>query len=138
MSPVRLAPEVLAQLAACVDVEAPQEFVGLLGGQPGAVLSLVPLPNRAIRGDRFAVEPLAFAQAEHALRQRGQRWLGFVHSHPHGDVRLSGIDRAELWRDCLQLVAARGRQGELLQAAYWLAARGVRQLPMLVADGARA
>lgn len=88
----------------------PREFVAALGGAlrdgEATVDEVLPLPNVAADDDTFAVDPLAFARAEHELARRGHRWLGFVHSHPRGAAAPSSRDREQLWPHCLQLIAA--------------------------------
>lgn len=141
MLPVQLATQVKTQLDACVSHGPQDEFIGLLGGARATawlrVECLIPLSNQAARTDCFAVDPLAFANAEHAIRQAGASWLGFVHSHPHGQVGLSTTDRAQLWRDCVQLIVARRALGELAVAGYWLTERGSQTLTLLPDHEAR-
>ena len=60
---------------------APREACGLLFGSGSAIESAVPTPNRALHSSEFLVDPLLLAQAESSARRRGQRLLGFFHSH---------------------------------------------------------
>ena len=85
---------------------APREMVGLLAAAGDALVvdRFVPVAGAECTEDRFAMPAAVFAVAEAALRARGERWLGFAHSHPNGSTALSAADRACLWRDCLQLV----------------------------------
>lgn len=89
---------------------APREAVGLLGGDEhdGAVhvTSFVAVPQHAAAADAFVVPAPAFATAEAALRARGERWLGFAHSHPHGSAMPSLRDRRELWSGCVHVIVA--------------------------------
>lgn len=111
----------------------PLEMVGLLGGtvarRPDGDVWLVqhflPLPGAACARDRFAVTPHHFATGEAELRGMGLAWLGFAHSHPDGAAAPSARDRAELWRDCLQLIVAvhgerdTARERSVQLAAFW-------------------
>ena len=102
---------------------APLEMVGLLAGAGDAVAGarFVPGAGATCTEDRFAMPASAFAAAEAACRARGERWLGFAHSHPRGSAALSAADRVSLWRDCLQLVVVPGpRDGATQIGAYWL------------------
>src|SRR5687767_6769814 len=85
---------------------APLEMVGLLAGAGDAlaVERFVRVAGATCTADRFTMPAAVFAVAEAACRARGERWLGFAHSHPNGSAALSAADRAGLWRDCLQLV----------------------------------
>jgi len=104
---------------------APREMVGLLAGTGGAfaVERFVPVVGATCTEDRFTIPAAVFAAAEAACRARGERWLGFAHSHPQGSTALSAADRASLWRDCLQLVVVPGTgvpDGTTQLGAYWL------------------
>ena len=88
---------------------APCEFAAVLGGcvrgENALVRRIVQLPNTSTAAeDSFAVDGVAFAQCEHELRQHGETFLGFVHSHPKGGTAPSVRDRQQLWTGCLQMI----------------------------------
>jgi proteasome lid subunit RPN8/RPN11 len=118
---------------------APREMVGLLAGAGDAfaIERFVPVAGATCTEDHFVMPAAVFAAAEAACRARGERWLGFAHSHPQGGVALSPTDRACLWRDCLQLVVARG-DGTTQVAAYWLTEDRVHTLAIVRAKAAPA
>lgn len=130
-TPARL----LAALGEAVRAAGDREFVAALGGHRDGehlhVVAVRALPNRAGRGDRFRVDPVAFAAAEQALRTAGTPWLGFVHSHPHGPPMPSATDRAELWRDCLQWIAAPDGDAVAVRA-FWFTGERAAELPLQV------
>lgn len=116
----------------------PRESGGVLGGRRRGselrVLEFVALENRAdadVAGRRFAFDPLEFLAARARLLARGLEVLGFAHSHPFGAPRPSTQDRAELWRDCLQVITAPDAGGACALAAFWAAARGFTALPLV-------
>lgn len=120
---VSLSPELPLRLRSLATAAAPREFVAMLAGPATSrdwfADHVQPLANDAVALDRFRVEAPAFAAAEAALRERGRRWLGFVHSHPAGRAALSATDRQRLWPHCLQLViglAATTAEGTWLRA----------------------
>lgn len=128
-----VAEQVLAELRARAHAALPAETVALLGGTGHAITDLVPLPNVAARGhDRFAVDPVDFVRAVHDLAARGAEFLGFAHSHPGGSAGLSEVDRAELWRGCLQLVLGVAPGGGAI-ACYRLDDRGAHRLALATA-----
>lgn len=123
---VHLPDEVAATLRAAAQRAAPREFVALLAGDELAgdtlageradagrssavavVRSCHALPNNATDDAHYEVTAATFAEAEARARADGQRFLGFVHSHPHGSAQPSPTDRAHWWRQCLQLVLGR-------------------------------
>jgi proteasome lid subunit RPN8/RPN11 len=100
------------------------ELAGVLGGAHTArgwhVGAFVPLPNVAADAARaFAIAPDAFLDATARLARAGTPWLGFVHGHPHSGAVPSAADRAELWRDALQLIAAGSHRRAELRAWHW-------------------
>ncbi len=115
---------VLLAVAAAARRELPREACGLLGGHRRGstwqVTAFTPLANLLAEADRFACDPIEFASAEAHLRDRGLQWLGFAHSHPDGITAPSSTDRRDLWRDCVHLIAAVGRDGDD-RCAGWLA-----------------
>lgn len=119
---LRLLAPVRAAITAAAHAAAPRELVGVLGGpphEPGCIACFVPLPGCGDR-DGFAVDAATFAAAEAQLRARGARFRGFVHSHPFASAALSRRDRAELWRDCVQLVVGGAGSPTAEFAAWWL------------------
>jgi proteasome lid subunit RPN8/RPN11 len=90
-------------------VAAPREIVAVLGGciagANAQVRQVVMLPNDAIDGAAsFAVDSVAFSQCEHELRNGGDTFLGFAHSHPNGSTAPSIRDREQLWTECVQMI----------------------------------
>jgi proteasome lid subunit RPN8/RPN11 len=90
-------------------VAAPREIVAVLGGcvvgTNAQVRRIVMLPNDAGDGDAsFAVDSVAFTQCEHELRNSGDTFLGFAHSHPLGSTAPSIRDREQLWTECVQMI----------------------------------
>ena len=116
---------------------APLEMVGLLAGAGDAlaVERFVPVAGATCTEDRFTMPASVFAEAEAACRARGERWLGFAHSHPNGSTALSAADRASLWRDCLQLVVVPGPgDGTTKIRAFWLTKDRIDTLTIVRAE----
>lgn len=144
---VRAPAAVLTAIAAEMRRALPAEGCGLLGGRLPAgrgpaggetaalLLGFAALRNEAGAASRFAVAPADFVRAVAHLERLGLRPIGFVHSHPGGTTALSAVDRRELWRGHVHLIAApRGRQPRdpCPLAAHWIdAAAGCRELPLL-------
>ena len=168
---VQLAADLAAALRAAAERAAPREFVALLAGstiasaagdsepsdrsRPGAATAVVrsfhELRNSATDDAHYEVTAAAFAEAEARARADGQRFLGFVHSHPHGRAQPSTTDRAHWWRQCLQLVLGRcdrdvdggqvdgngsGDGGDL--RAFWCERSDTFELPLRIAPLANA
>jgi len=114
----------------------PREVVALLGGNggdvgPWRVDAVEVLADARTSGDAFDVDAVAFARGEHALRERGRRFVGFVHSHPGGAAAPSVRDRQQLWSDCVQMIAATDGDGVTLRA---FRLRGERVEPLPIDD----
>lgn len=125
-----------AALARAAEEALPFEMVGLLAGAGDALVvdRFVPVAGATCSEDHFAMPAPVFAAAEAALRARGERWLGFAHSHPNGITALSAADRACLWRDCLQLVVVPGPGDGATIRAFWLAKDRVDTLAIVRAE----
>ncbi|HZN41421.1 MAG TPA: Mov34/MPN/PAD-1 family protein [Planctomycetota bacterium] len=136
---VVLSDDARAALERAAAEAAPREMVGLLAGTSAfAVERFVPVAGAACTEDHFTMPAAVFAAAEAACRARGERWLGFAHSHPRGSTALSAADRAFLWRDCLQLVVVPGGDGTTRIGAYWLTKDRVDTLAIGRAEAAPA
>jgi proteasome lid subunit RPN8/RPN11 len=137
-----LDPEARRALDAAVAGAWPDEAVGVLGGvaaggAPPHVSAFVPVAA-AVRGrDHFAVAAGEFARAEAQLRAAGLCWLGFCHSHPDGAAAPSMRDRAELWRSCIQMIAATNGPRVVAIAAFRIDAGGAVHPLRIRASGAR-
>lgn len=132
-----LTPRLRTRLIAHFVAACPAEGCGLLGGhrREGRLTATTfePLANILGAADRFAVDPGDFLRGVAALEAQGLTWLGFTHSHPGGTTAPSSTDVAQLWRDCLQVIAAPMPDGNWALAAWWLPGRpgpadGCRQL----------
>lgn len=121
-------PAARSGLEAAARAARPHEGCGLLAGAGDGdrwtVHAMIALPNRAAASDRFAIEPAAFLAALARLPDTGLAWLGFWHSHPDGAATPSVVDRAELWRPHLHVIAAPQRAGTCELAAFFFADDG--------------
>ena len=112
-----------ASLRADAERRFPGEACGVLGGTltdaTATIIAFMPVPNLDARADHFTVDPVDFASAEAALRERSLHWLGFAHSHPGGEAVPSAFDSVLLWRCCLQVIVPvrDGRAGDAL--GHW-------------------
>jgi len=99
------------ELVARVRAALPREAVGLLGGRPDGVATLVvPLAN-LVTGDRgFLADPYDQFRALRRLEREGLALLAIYHSHPGGSLQPSPVDvrYAARW-SCAHLVVAVGR-----------------------------
>ncbi|HEU4418461.1 MAG TPA: Mov34/MPN/PAD-1 family protein [Planctomycetota bacterium] len=126
-----------AALARAAAEAAPFEMVGLLAGAGDALVvdRFVPVVGATCSEDRFTMPAAVFAAAEAALRARGERWLGFAHSHPRGSTALSAADRACLWRNCMQLVVVPSPgDGATEIRAWWLTEDRIDTLAIVRAE----
>ena len=102
-----------ADLLAAADRFAPREFAAMLGGRAvehlvtgstALVESLLILPNTSLDNESFEIDGALFCRYESQIRERGQTFLGFAHSHPTGTTSPSNRDRNELWPNYVQVI----------------------------------
>lgn len=90
---VLIARPLLEQIRAECDAAWPNEACGLLLGEGGRILDVLPTPNVAADPrSRFEVAPEPLLAAHRAARQGGLQVLGSFHSHPSGKTRPSVHD----------------------------------------------
>ncbi|MBX3464853.1 MAG: Mov34/MPN/PAD-1 family protein [Planctomycetes bacterium] len=136
---VRLAASAWQPIAANTAAAWPREMVAVLGGRregEAAVVEAIVALTGAGGTRGFAADPVRFLAAEASLRAAGWAWLGFVHSHPGGTAAPSALDRATLWRGCIQLVVGGVDPTRLQVGAYWLDESVPHPLPLAGAAGA--
>jgi proteasome lid subunit RPN8/RPN11 len=93
--PVRIAAQVLRDIARCAVAARPRECCGLLIGTPVDILAAWPARNLARRATRFDIAPADHFAALRAARQSGLSVVGAYHSHPGAPPRPSASDRRE-------------------------------------------
>ena len=105
-------PEIQGALAAHAEAALPHEAVGLIGGQKGRALLVLPLPNLA-GPHAFLADPYAQYLALCRLREAGLELLATYHSHPGGGVLPSpaDIEFARLW-PCRHVIVVLARPHE--------------------------
>ncbi len=106
---MRCTQEAEALLLQAARTTAPREIAAVLGGSvigtSAHVRRVMMLPNNAIVGETsFAVDGVEFSRCEHELRNSGDTFLGFAHSHPVGSTAPSIRDREQLWTECVQMI----------------------------------
>jgi proteasome lid subunit RPN8/RPN11 len=115
---------------------APDEAVGMLGGDAdGRVACVAPLPNLARRG-AFLADPRAQFEAERAFSRNELIPLAAYHSHPGGTATLSPADKVFAHPKLLQLVVALGPGGQVEMRAYRVA-HGVCRISVRIEGSSR-
>jgi proteasome lid subunit RPN8/RPN11 len=96
----------------------PDESCGLLIGRRSTepdtlVEDVVQARNVNVErpGDRYELDPDAFAAADRAARERGLEIVGIWHSHPDHPAVPSATDRDRAWTGWSYLIASVGRGG---------------------------
>ena len=134
-----LPPGVLEQLRVRAQGAYPEECCGfLIGSKDGGTVQVkreLPCPN-AVRGPdrarRFVMHPKAVLNVMKALRDRDESVVGFYHSHPDADARLSATDLTfvGLWPETVWLVVPVGEEGAGEERAWWLPSAGQSESPL--------
>jgi proteasome lid subunit RPN8/RPN11 len=117
----------------------PEECCGILVGRrdTDAVLVQRGLPcsnavSGAERRSRFAIHPRALLDVIKGLRDSNQSVVGFYHSHPDAEARLSATDLTfvGLWPETVWLVLSVGSDGAQEARAWWLPSAGAAPRPL--------
>jgi desampylase len=93
---VTVPPRVLAGLRRHAAAARPAECCGALIGSIGRecteIRSLIPVPNSALRHDRYLMDAGAVLRIERQAAATGLHVVGFYHSHPFGSAVPSAAD----------------------------------------------
>jgi len=116
-----LGPAQLAAIRQHGEADYPHEACGLLGGMldgdRGVVVQLVPLANQRTDAarNRYLIDPEAFRRAQARLDRDELEVLGVYHSHPDHPPEPSAFDREHAWPRLSYVIVgvARGRAGEV-------------------------
>ena len=82
----------------------PLEACGLLAGNNGQVVKIIPIQNQAQSPVRFVMDPYEQLQAFEWIDLQGLDLVGIFHSHPGGPETVSATDIAEVAYDVVQVV----------------------------------
>lgn len=85
----------------------------------------VPCPNVAPpreRRERFIIDPRAVLNIRRAVRATDRSIIGFYHSHPDAQARLSATDMeyVRLWPETVWIIVPVQRTGPQSPRAWWL------------------
>jgi proteasome lid subunit RPN8/RPN11 len=84
-------------MLADVQLRAPEEACGLLGGKANRVFAVVPITNRAKSSTRFRMEPTEQLRAFQRFEALGLEITCIYHSHPAGPATPSPTDIVEAY-----------------------------------------
>lgn len=84
--------DVIKQIIAHAEQEAPIEACGYLAGVGGRVTRHYPMTNADGREDHYSFDPMEQFAAHKAVRQEGLEIVGAYHSHPATPARPSAED----------------------------------------------
>lgn len=91
---------VLAELVSLAAAASPRECCGILLGEGGLIVALLPAANvHPQPNTHFEIDPQALIDTHRAARQGGLPVAGYYHSHPNGLAEPSPTDRAQSARD---------------------------------------
>lgn len=109
--PVEVSSDVVERLHAEAEAAHPEECCGILLGEGGAIVAIVPARNVHPEPARhFEIDPQALVDTHREARSGGPQVLGYYHSHPNGLARPSATDRAMAAADgAIWAIIAAGR-----------------------------
>lgn len=122
------------RLLAAAQAEPGREVCGLVAARDGRPCRYLPIPNVAPAPERsFEMDPRALADAQRALRARGETLWAVFHSHPSAPAQPSPADLARIGEpDALLLIASLASRGVLQLRAWRRDGDAVRELPLRV------
>ena len=105
-----ITPSALAKMKAHLTNAYPAEGCGLLAGDDnGSIEEVFFAENNADSQERsghYMIDPLDLYELEKKVLGSGYRVLGFYHSHPDCDARMSGEDREFMVPQMLYVIAS--------------------------------
>lgn len=112
---------------------APEECCGILLGESGSVVELVPAANiHPTPRTHFEIDPQALIDAHRNARSGSAQVLGYYHSHPQGEAAPSATDRENAAHDG----AIWAIVGAALDVTFWRDdENGFTRLPYTVCGG---
>ena len=116
-----------------VNIEAPLEACGLLGGKNGVVEVVLPVKNAAESRVRFQMDPKAQLRAIEQIESEGLEIIAIFHSHPKGPSVPSPTDIAEAAYRVVNIIWSKA--GRRWQArGFWIEAGHAAEIPLTVVD----
>ena len=99
-------------MLADVQLRAPEEACGLLGGIGNRAIAVVPITNVFRSSSRYRMEPVEQLQAFQRFEADGLEILGIYHSHPVGPALPSRTDIEEAYYpDAVYLIWSKEGEG---------------------------
>ncbi len=89
---IALSQDILAEIAAQAESEAPNEACGYLAGRDGVALERYPMTNADASPEHFSFEPREQFVALKRAREAGFELIAVYHSHPATPARMSDED----------------------------------------------
>jgi proteasome lid subunit RPN8/RPN11 len=127
MDSLTLTKEQLDQMIRHVNMHAPLEACGLLGGKHSIVEKVIEVWNRAQSSVRYQMDPQAQLDAFQWIGAHGLELVGIFHSHPHGPETPSSTDIAEAAYEVVQVILAQ-REGTWSVRGFWIKNGGFNEV----------
>jgi proteasome lid subunit RPN8/RPN11 len=116
-----------------INVEAPLEACGLLGGKNGIVELVLPVKNAAGSRVRFQMDPKAQFRAIEQIESEGLEIIAIFHSHPKGPSVPSPTDIAEASYRVVNIIWS--KVGRRWQArGFWIEDGRAAEVPLTVVE----
>jgi proteasome lid subunit RPN8/RPN11 len=116
-----------------INVEAPLEACGLLGGKNGMVELVLPVKNAAGSRVRFQMDPKAQFKAIEQIESEGLEIIAIFHSHPKGPSVPSPTDIAEASYRVVNIIWS--KVGRRWQArGFWIEDGRAAEVPLTVVE----
>lgn len=116
-----------------INIQAPLEACGLLGGKNGIVELVLPVKNAAESRVRFQMDPKAQLRAFEQIESEGLEIVAIFHSHPKGPSVPSPTDIAEASYEVVNIIWS--KVGRRWQArGFWIEDGHAAEVPIMVIE----
>ena len=126
--------DVIAQIFAQAEKEAPVEACGYLMGSPGRITLQYPMVNAEAREDHYSLDPKQQFEAFKYARQQGLTIIGAYHSHPATPARPSAEDIRLAYDHRILYVIASLMDGTRVIKGFYITDGKAEEEPLVVED----
>jgi proteasome lid subunit RPN8/RPN11 len=117
---MKLSQQLLHQIHQHLESAYPNEGCGVMLGQNGIVIEVIPADNQRTDSarNRYLIDPLIYLMIEREADERKLQVLGIYHSHPDVAAKPSQFDLDHAWPDFSYLIISVVK-GKAVESNSW-------------------